>query len=118
MRCLFAPCADNTRRQGQWKGSRGIGRKTRSNPKSSTETFVALRLLVDNWRWAGVPFYLRTGKRLPRSVSEVRVHFVSRRNVFLPRSAVPGWRPNSITLRLQPHEGISLHSTARCLGRA
>ena len=75
---------------------------------SNVETYVALKLYIDNWRWSGVPFYLRTGKNLPLSVSEVRVQFRPVPNVLF--AANPSLRvdANSLVLRLQPDEGICL----------
>jgi len=76
-------------------------------PSSQTETFVALKAEVDNWRWAGVPFYLRTGKRLPTRVSEIVIQFRAiPHSIFLP-SAGP-IAPNRLVLRLQPDEGVKL----------
>ncbi|WP_214317178.1 glucose-6-phosphate dehydrogenase [Nonomuraea sediminis] len=72
------------------------------------ETFVAIRAEVKNWRWAGVPFYLRTGKRLPRRTSEIVVQFKD-----VPHSIFPGGSPNRLVLRLQPEEGIQLHIMAK-----
>ncbi|NUR87915.1 MAG: glucose-6-phosphate dehydrogenase [Nonomuraea sp.] len=72
------------------------------------ETFTAIRAEVKNWRWAGVPFYLRTGKRLPRRTSEIVVQFKD-----VPHSIFPGGSPNRLVLRLQPEEGIELHIVAK-----
>ncbi|MFD1539540.1 glucose-6-phosphate dehydrogenase [Nonomuraea guangzhouensis] len=72
------------------------------------ETFTAIRAEVKNWRWAGVPFYLRTGKRLPRRASEIVVQFKD-----VPHSIFPGGSPNRLVLRLQPEEGIELHIMAK-----
>ena len=85
-------------------------------PDSNVETFVALRLLVDNWRWAGVPFYLRTGKRLPRNSSEVRVQFRPTPHVLFAAQCGPNLDANSLTLRLQPNEGISLRFNGKAPG--
>ena len=74
------------------------------SPDSSTETFAALRLFIDNWRWADVPFYLRTGKRLPKRVTEIAVRF---RGAPLPLFG-KGPEPNWLLIRIQPEEGISL----------
>jgi glucose-6-phosphate 1-dehydrogenase len=82
-------------------------------PDSTTETFVALRLSVDNWRWAGVPFYLRTGKRLARQLSEVRVEFKVPPYITFGRKATRELEPNAIVLRIQPDEGISLRFGAK-----
>jgi glucose-6-phosphate 1-dehydrogenase len=86
------------------------------NPKSNTETYVALRLLVDNWRWSGVPFYLRTGKNLPVSASEVRIQFRPPPNVLFAAQCGPKLDANAITLRLQPNEGISLRFNGKVPG--
>jgi len=80
---------------------------------SQTETFVALRLAIDNWRWAGVPFSLRTGKRLARRVSEVRIEFKLPPHVAFGPQAIPDLEPNSIVLRIQPDEGIALRFGAK-----
>jgi len=73
---------------------------------SSTETYAALTLHLDNWRWQGVPFYLRTGKRLPVKVSEVAIIFRSPPHQFFPSAAVENWQSNRIVMRIQPEEGI------------
>ncbi|WP_303908219.1 glucose-6-phosphate dehydrogenase [Thiohalomonas denitrificans] len=75
-------------------------------PDSCTETYAALELHVDNWRWAGVPFYLRTGKRLARQLTEIAVHFRHPPLALFPQEQA--LRPNVINLRIQPDEGISL----------
>jgi glucose-6-phosphate 1-dehydrogenase len=71
---------------------------------SNAETYAALRLFIDNWRWADVPFYLRTGKRLPKRVTEIAVRF---RGAPLPLFG-PGPEPNWLLIRIQPQEGISI----------
>jgi glucose-6-phosphate 1-dehydrogenase len=79
---------------------------------SLTETFVALRAEVQNWRWAGVPFYLRTGKRLDRRVSEIRVVFKEAPyDPFRQREGVTG--PTRLTIRVQPGEGMQIHLNAK-----
>ncbi|GAB4229576.1 MAG: glucose-6-phosphate dehydrogenase [Stanieria sp.] len=85
------------------------------NPESTTPTFVALKLLVDNWRWKGVPFYLRTGKRMPKKVTEISIHF---REVplLIFKSAAQQANPNVLSLRIQPNEGISLKFEAKMPG--
>jgi glucose-6-phosphate 1-dehydrogenase len=75
-------------------------------PNSSTETYAAFMFHIDNWRWQGVPFYLRTGKRLPVKVSEVSIVFRSPPHQFFPSAAVESWQPNRIVIRIQPEEGI------------
>ena len=80
--------------------------------KSSTETFVALKAEVDNWRWAGVPFYLRTGKRLPSRVSEIVIQFRRVPHSIFPPSA-GRLEPGRLTVRLQPDDGITLSLMAK-----
>ena len=80
---------------------------------SETETYAAMRLHVDNWRWAGVPFYLRTGKRLPKRVTEIRIRFKLPPHLTFGREASKELHPNAITLRIQPEEGISLRFGAK-----
>jgi glucose-6-phosphate 1-dehydrogenase len=79
---------------------------------STTETYAALRLQVDNWRWAGVPFYLRTGKRMPRRVSEIAIRFHRTPHMIFRRSE-RGLRPNLLVIRIQPDEAISLGVVAK-----
>jgi glucose-6-phosphate 1-dehydrogenase len=83
---------------------------------SNVETYVALRLFIDNWRWSGVPFYLRTGKNLPLSTSEVRVQFRRTPNVLFAAQCGPRLDPNALNLRLQPNEGISLRFNGKVPG--
>jgi glucose-6-phosphate 1-dehydrogenase len=80
-------------------------------PGSLTETFAALRLFIDNWRWANVPFYIRVGKRMPKRTTEIRVQF--KRPPHLTFEAAKELDPNAITLRIQPEEGISLRFAAK-----
>jgi glucose-6-phosphate 1-dehydrogenase len=82
---------------------------------STTETYVAIRLFLDNWRWAGVPFYLRTGKRLPRRVTEIAVQFRQAPHLLF-RSQASDIQPNVLALRIQPDEGISLKMTSKTPG--
>jgi glucose-6-phosphate 1-dehydrogenase len=75
-------------------------------PNSATETYVALKLFVNNWRWSGVPFYIRTGKALPRRASSIAIHFKRLPAIlFAEHHPLP---PNVLTLRIQPDEGFSL----------
>jgi glucose-6-phosphate 1-dehydrogenase len=85
-------------------------------PGSRTETYVALRLIVDNWRWAGVPFYLRTGKRLARKVTEIAVTLRPVPHLAFERDGAAGVRPNQLVLTLQPNEGVSLSLGAKVPG--
>jgi len=83
---------------------------------SRTETFVAMRLLVDNWRWAGVPFYLRTGKRLPQRMTEIAVQFKRAPFTLFRETPVSALNPNVLVLGIQPEEGISLSFDAKVPG--
>ena len=94
----------------------GYRQETKVNPASSVETFAALKLFIDNWRWSGVPFYLRTGKNLPLSTSEVRIQFRPTPNVLFAAKCGDGLAPNALTLRLQPNEGISLRFNGKVPG--
>jgi glucose-6-phosphate 1-dehydrogenase len=85
-------------------------------PGSTTETYVALKLELQNWRWAGTPFYLRTGKRLPKRISEIAVVFKKVPHLLFSRQAVAGLEPNVLALRIQPDEGISLRFGAKVPG--
>jgi glucose-6-phosphate 1-dehydrogenase len=80
---------------------------------SLTETFAALRLYVDNWRWAGVPFYIRAGKRMPKRATEIRIKFKKPPHLTFGREAAQELDGNAITLRIQPEEGISLRFGAK-----
>ena len=86
------------------------------NPLSRTETFVALRLDVDNWRWAGVPFYVRTGKRLPARVTEVLLEFRRPPHLPIPAAQAHELEADALVLRIQPDEGISLRFGAKVPG--
>ena len=85
-------------------------------PDSQTETFLALRLRVENWRWAGVPIYVRTGKRLPARVTEVALTFRQVPFLLFDHRASRDLRPNTLILRIQPDEGISLEFGAKVPG--
>jgi glucose-6-phosphate 1-dehydrogenase len=75
---------------------------------SQRETFTAVKFFVDNWRWQDVPFYLRTGKRMPRKVSEIIIQFKPVPHQSFPPGAVVDWQPNRLLIRIQPQEGILL----------
>jgi glucose-6-phosphate 1-dehydrogenase len=85
-------------------------------PDSTTETYAALRLEVDNWRWAGVPFYLRTGKRLARKVTEIAVALKPVPHLAFSQDGSLGVLPNQLILTLQPNEGVSLRLGAKIPG--
>ena len=85
-------------------------------PDSTTETYAALRLEVDNWRWAGVPFYLRTGKCLARKVTEIAVRLQPVPHLAFETAGSVGPRPNELTFTIQPNEGVSLSLAAKIPG--
>jgi glucose-6-phosphate 1-dehydrogenase len=86
-------------------------------PDSQTETYVAMKLSIDNWRWAGVPFYIRTGKRLAERVTEVSMQFHGVPHLPFAPAAARGLHPNSLVLRIQPDEGICLEFGAKVPGQ-
>jgi glucose-6-phosphate 1-dehydrogenase len=87
------------------------------DPHSHVETFLALQLDIDNWRWAGVPFYIRTGKRLPRRVTEVVLRYKEVPFLPLPASARDTVEPNELVLRIQPDAGIEMAFAAKVPGQ-
>jgi glucose-6-phosphate 1-dehydrogenase len=90
--------------------------ESRVDPQSNTETYVALKLFVDNWRWADVPFYLRTGKRLAAHHTDVTITFNRPPHRLFEGTEVKGFAPNVLVLHLQPDEGISLTFQAKVPG--
>ncbi len=84
-------------------------------PDSTTPAYVAMKFLVDNWRWHGVPFYLRTGKRMPKKVSEISIHFREVPSSMF-KSAAHNMSGNILALRIQPNEGISLRFDVKMPG--
>ncbi len=88
-------------------------------PDSVVETYVAMKMFIDNWRWAGVPFYLRAGKGLPKKVTEIAIHFRHAPHRLFPQVASAlAEEPNVLSLRIQPDEGISLRFFAKVPGPA
>jgi glucose-6-phosphate 1-dehydrogenase len=102
------PARDELRRNVVRAQYEGYRQEPAVAPASTTETFVAMRLFVDNWRWAGVPFYLRTGKRLARRATEIAVQFKRAPFALFRETPVESLDPNVLVLRIQPDEGISL----------
>lgn len=90
--------------------------ETNVSPESMVETYLALRLDVDNWRWAGVPFYVRAGKRLQRRTTQVSLRYKRVPFLPLPPGAVDSLEPNTMCLHIQPDEGISLSFAAKVPG--
>jgi glucose-6-phosphate 1-dehydrogenase len=107
---------------GMIDGKKVIGyrEEDRVNPESGTETFAAVRLGIENWRWAGVPFYLRAGKRLKRRATEISIQFKQPPLLIFNRMQSTGpcqeIQPNLLTIRIQPDEGIALRFGAKVPG--
>jgi glucose-6-phosphate 1-dehydrogenase len=85
-------------------------------PDSVTETFAAVRLMVDNWRWAGVPFYIRTGKALARKTSEIVITLKPVPHLAFEQQGSLGVHPNQLILAVQPNEGVSMSLMAKIPG--
>ena len=88
------------------------------DPQSATETFVAARLFVDNWRWAGTPFYVRMGKRLARRTTTIAIEFKRAPHLLFEQASQDGLRPNVLVVHVQPDEGVSLEVAAKVPGQA
>jgi glucose-6-phosphate 1-dehydrogenase len=86
-------------------------------PDSSTETFVALKLSIDNWRWVDVPFYVRTGKRLPKRMTEIAIQFRRAPLILFRNTAVDRLNENRLVLHIQPDEGSRCDSAPRSRAR-
>ena len=104
---------------GGWvfgEGARGYREEENVAPDSETETYVALKLLVDNWRWAGVPFYVRAGKRMPKKATEISIQFHKTPHTPFSGPDTEGLEPNVLVIRVQPEEGVSLKIGAKVPG--
>ena len=106
--------------RGQYDAGRVLGKQVRAYrqepdvaPNSTTETFVACKLKIDNWRWAGVPFYLRTGKYMKRRSTEIAIRFHQAPYALFRGTNVERMHPNWMILRIQPDEGIALEFAAK-----
>jgi len=109
--------------RGQYREGYVGGKKVpdyRSEPKvsptSSTETYAAVKFFIDNWRWADVPFYLRSGKRLPKRISEISIQFRRVPHLLFRGAGADGIEPNVLSMRIQPNEGIALKFCAKLPG--
>ena len=87
------------------------------SPDSNTETFAAIKLHIDNWRWQDVPFYLRTGKRMPTKVSQISIQFRPVPHQLFPPSAAEHLEPNRLIINIQPKEGIVMRFQAKQPGK-
>jgi glucose-6-phosphate 1-dehydrogenase len=104
VRGQYAPGVVNGKKLAGYRDEPGV------NPNSRTETFVAMKVLIDNWRWAGVPFYLRTGKRLAKRTTEIMIQFRCAPHIVFRKREV---EPNRLVLNIQPDEGISVSFGAK-----
>jgi glucose-6-phosphate 1-dehydrogenase len=94
----------------------GYRREAGVRPDSTTETYVALKVFVENWRWAGVPFYLRTGKAMAKRASEIAVQFKDIPQILFNANPAAPQAPNVLTLRIQPEEGLALRIVSKVPG--
>lgn len=109
VRAQYGPGTLNGKRVLAYRNEQGV------HPESKTETFVALHVSIDNWRWAGVPFFIRVGKRLPKPGTEIAVHFKNIPQILFNKLA-EGLDENVLVIRIQPDEGISLRMSAKLPG--
>ncbi len=110
VRGQYGPGRNDGKKVPGYRGEDGVARD------SQTETFAALKLFIDNWRWQDVPFYLRTGKRLPRQASEISIQFRAVPHQSFPPESSLGWQPSRLILAIQPDEGIVLGFQAKIPG--
>ena len=120
IRLIGEPDVDRSAVRGQYgrgwiegKSVCGYREEAQVAPESSTETFAAVKFLVDNWRWEGVPFYLRTGKRLRTHISEVSLQFRSVPHQAFPATTGSNLRSNRLTIQIEPEQGIALFTEAK-----
>jgi len=109
VRAQYGAGAINGKRVAAYRDEAGV------DPESVTETYVALQIHVDNWRWAGVPFFVRVGKRLPKGGTEIAVHFKSAPQILFNATG-RDVDDNVLVIRIQPDEGISLRMSAKMPG--
>lgn len=111
VRAQYSAGAVNGKRVAAYRDEQNIP------PESQTETYVALELHVDNWRWAGVPFFMRVGKRLPKGATEIAIHFKAAPPIlFNNTEGVSSADDNVLVIRIQPDEGVSLRMSAKLPG--
>lgn len=91
----------------------GYRNETKVDPESNTETFAALKFFIDNWRWQGVPFYVRTGKRFNHSSSVISIQFKDLPHFVFPPEAMEGWQQNRLIISIQPEMSIRLQVQAK-----
>jgi glucose-6-phosphate 1-dehydrogenase len=99
------------------KQAKGYREEKDVNPESNTDTYAAVKLYFDNWRWAGVPFYLRSAKRMPKRVTEIAIQFKEAPHLIFRDAASGQMEPNQLIVRVQPDEGITLRIGAKVPGQ-
>lgn len=106
--------------EGWMKGEKVPGYKQEKSvsPTSSVETFAAVKFYVDNWRWQGVPFYVRTGKRMNQKTTNITIQFKKAPNFAFPPEATESWRSNRLTISIQPEMEVRLRFQAKQLGQS
>jgi glucose-6-phosphate 1-dehydrogenase len=109
VRAQYGPGSVLGQRVGSYKEEKGV------SPASTTDTYVAMKFFIDNWRWAGVPFYLRSAKRMPKRVTEVAIHFKHVPLKLFGESKTAS-EANVLAIRIQPDEGISLNFGSKVPG--
>jgi len=97
----------------QGKEVPGYREEPKVNPESNTETFAAVKFFIDNWRWQGIPFYLRTGKRLHQSASTITIQFRDVPHMVFPSEATESWQQNRLIISIQPEMSIRLQVQAK-----
>jgi len=110
VRGQYGPGSDGSRQLGAYRGERNVA------ADSKTETYAAMKLYVENWRWADVPFYLRSGKRLPKRGTEIVIQFRRAPLLLFREMSVDQIEPNRLILQIQPEEGIVLEMKAKLPG--
>jgi glucose-6-phosphate 1-dehydrogenase len=122
--CAIHPISADDAVRGQYGAGTVLGKPVRDYrhepnvaPDSTTETYVALKLGIDNWRWARVPFYLRTGKYLAARTTEIAIHFRQAPYALFRETPVERLPRNILTLRIQPDEGLSISFSAKRPGQ-
>jgi glucose-6-phosphate 1-dehydrogenase len=102
----------------QGKKVAGYREEKDTDPKSNTETFAAVKLFIDNWRWEGVPFYIRTGKRLHEKSTELNIQFKRAPDFAFPKESTETWRPNRLSIGISPEMDICLRFQSKRPGQA
>jgi glucose-6-phosphate 1-dehydrogenase len=125
MRIIPKDEVQNHAARGQYDGGWMQGKKVQGyrkekdvNPQSNVETFAAAKFYIDNWRWEGVPFYVRTGKYLHEKTTELIIQFKPAPDFAFPKEAAESWKPNRLTIGISPEMNICLRFQAKRPGQA